>query len=267
MSLSIALALAAAIRPASAADLGVDAQIYQPRPLAVIFRWTGVYVGAHAGGGFGKKSESAVPFPVFPGALVFDSPMSIGLSGWLAGGQVGANYQVGSWVWGIEAQASAADLNGSSVCASTTVAAAALVAGLPPVSGSANCNSKVDVLGTVAGRLGVAFDRFLVYGKAGFAWTNDSYQSRFFTLTGAQLLFSANETRWGWMVGLGLEYGFTDNWSAKIEYNYMDMGSRSLQFTEPTSLATLVSDITERVHVVKIGVNYRLGARSIFVDY
>src|SRR5262245_620211 len=127
-----ALLATSALTPAGAADLGIDAHIYQPRPVAVIFRWTGIYGGLHAGGGWGTVSENSVPFSIlasgslgapnpllpFPGgnaslsAVVYPhSPLlSIGVGGWLAGGQVGVNYQTGQWVWGIEGQASAANI-------------------------------------------------------------------------------------------------------------------------------------------------------------
>src|SRR5438067_798882 len=138
-----ALVLAAAAMPARAADLGVDAQIYS-RPVAVVFRWTGIYIGAHAGGGFGKKEEGRVQFPGFPAGVigavggpiagfpVFAQPFNIGLSGWLAGGQIGANFQEGHWVWGVELQASASRLKGSSVCASS-------IPIVPPFTGSSTC--------------------------------------------------------------------------------------------------------------------------------
>ena len=77
-------------------------------------------------------------------------------------------------------------------------------------------------MGTVAARLGWAFDRLLIYGKGGAAWTNDSWQM-LLLMTDKPLLFSTNELRWGWMAGVGVEYAFTDSWSAKIEYNHMDL--------------------------------------------
>jgi outer membrane immunogenic protein len=294
-----ALLATSAITPVRAADLGVDRYVYQPRPVAVIFRWTGVYIGVHAGGGFGKVDENSVPFSIlasgnllvpnpllpFPGcplsqpncsasqsAVVYPPLLSIGVSRWLAGGQVGANYQVENWVWGIEGQASAANIKGSSLCTSSSVIRNTYT------SGTSTCTAKIDALGTAAIRFGYTFDRLWWYGKVGAAWINSGYQSRLFTNAftfpastfGTELLFSANELRWGWTVGTGLEYAFSDNWSAKIEYNYMDVGSRSVLFTDPNAVAQPANhkaDITERLHVVKIGVNYRFGVRSIFVAY
>jgi opacity protein-like surface antigen len=225
--------------------------------VVVVFRWTGVYLGAHVGGGKGFKEESSVPFP-FAGFIYAPLPASVGVGGWLAGGQVGANYQIDSWVLGIEAQASWASLTGSSTCG------ASILPVIPPGAGGASCSAKIDTLGTAAVRLGVAFDRLLLYGKGGAAWTNDNYQvllnSGF-----KPLLFSANELRWGWMAGIGVEYAFTDNWTAKIEYNYMDLGTDSLHFADTLANVFIDTNIRERVNVVKVGVNYRFGVSPILI--
>src|SRR5438876_10301431 len=102
---------------AQAAELPLP-ELYQARPAVVIFRWTGFYAGLHAGGGGGSKDEGPVPFS-FGTSLITPLPFSVGVSGWLAGGQVGANYQSGSFVIGIEAQASGANLKGSHTCLNT----------------------------------------------------------------------------------------------------------------------------------------------------
>ncbi len=66
-------------------------------------------------------------------------------------------------------------------------------------------------------------------------------------------------------MGAGIEYAFVDNWSAKIEYTYMDLGSRGVRFTNPTALVFLDANIRERLHVVKVGVNYRFGVSTLVV--
>jgi outer membrane immunogenic protein len=252
-----ALACITMMRPAAAADIPVSPLPY--RPAAVIFNWTGFYLGAHAGGGWVRKDETAVPFAL-AGATIATAPVALNPSGWLAGGQVGFNYQAGAWVIGAEAQASWSNLTGNAACSSTATLAG-IVTVLP-----ANCSGKVDALGTIAGRLGVAFDRLLLYGKAGGAWANDKYSSAPTTAALPQLTFNANETRWGWMVGTGIEYAFIDNWSAKLEYNYMDFGTRGVRFTSPTAaLVSLDANIRERLHVVKAGINYRFGPAPVLV--
>jgi outer membrane immunogenic protein len=246
----IAALVAGALQPAAAADVPM---VYSRPPAYVIFTWTGFYFGAHGGGAWGRKeATAALPFtigivPVTP-AIASTDP-----TGGLAGGQIGANYQSGSFVFGVEADASWSDLTGSSTCSLNA-------GGLATFAGG--CNSKVQGLGTIAGRLGVAFDRTLVYGKGGAAWANDKYE-----LNTTILNFNANETRWGWMLGGGVEYSFTDNWSAKIEYNYLDFGTRGIEFTDTTDQFSLNADIRQRIHVVKAGINYRFGWAPVGVIY
>src|SRR5262245_13948834 len=246
-----------ALQPASAADIPV-APAYRPPPPVLILNWSGFYFGAHGGGGRAQKDVTALPFP-FGVATIAPTPFTVDASGWLAGGQFGGNYQVGMWVFGVEASASWANLKGDATCSATSTT------GVVATIVSATCSAKVDALGTVAGRIGVAFDRALVYAKGGAAWTNDKYD-----LTSTNVLlptFNANETRWGWMVGGGLEYAFTDNWSGFAEYNYLDLGTRSIRFVDTTSLVFADTDVRERLHVVKLGFNYRLGGNTVAVRY
>jgi outer membrane immunogenic protein len=245
--------LLAGVASAMAADMPVKAAAYKAPP-AEIFTWTGFYVGVHGGGGWSSADAATVPQTVPGLGAVTAAPVTTNPSGALAGGQIGYNYQTGMWVWGVEADASWANLTASTNACS--VAAGGVV-----ISTACLGSGKVDALGTVAGRLGVAFDRVLLYGKGGGAWTSDAYQ----TVLTAPLAgfngtaFNASETRWGWMVGVGAEYAFTSNWSAKLEYNYMDLGTQRLHFTSATTPLTSDVDIRERVNVVKAGINYRFG--------
>jgi outer membrane immunogenic protein len=247
------LALASA-QPATAADIPVPA--YQPPPTIILFSWTGFYIGGHGGGGWATKQTNTVPF-TFAGALITPAPNSISASGGLAGAQIGANYQVGSWVFGAEADASWSNLTAAPTCTSTTAGGA--------VTLSATCNVKVSGLGTIAGKVGWALDRLLVYSKFGIAWTNDNYA--FTSATPAMPSFAANETRWGWMVGAGIEYAFLDSWSGRIEYNYLDLGTRAPNFTSASGLNFAAINIRERVSVVKLGINYRFGYTTVGVRY
>jgi outer membrane immunogenic protein len=253
------LALAAALQPAAAADIpAAPTPVYRAPPTVVIFNWSGFYIGVHGGGGWASKDATAVAYP-FAGATIAPDPAKVDLSGWLAGGQFAGNYQVGMWVFGVEAQASWADLTGSATCTSTSTTGGVATAV------SAACSAKVNALGTVSGRLGVAFDRILVYAKGGAAWTNNKYELA--STTVLLPTFNANETRWGWMAGGGLEIGFTDNWSGVIEYNYLDLGTRPVGFTDTTGLVVLNADIRERIHVAKVGINYRIGGSTVAVRY
>lgn len=239
------VALTAALQPAAAADLPVA---YRAPQNYVIFTWTGFYLGAHGGGGWGRKDATIAPF-LSGGALIGPPGTNMDVSGGLAGGQIGANYQEGSWVLGVETDASWADLTSNANCAIGIVGVAA------------NCSAKVNALGTFAGRLGFALDRVLLYGKGGAAFANDKYEIN--TISALR----ANETRWGWTVGAGIEYAFADSWSAKIEYNYLDFGTRDLRFSDAAVLLSLDVNIREHIHVAKVGINYRFGWAPVGVTY
>ena len=168
--------------------------------------------------------------------------------GFLGGGQVGFNYQINQFVLGVEGDVSWANLKGGST----------QVFGLAaPVTQS--FNSEVDWTATLTGRLGFAFDRWLVYGKGGVAWAHDKYSTNFYAFPGSVGL---SETRIGWTVGGGVEYAIAPQWTTKLEYNYMDFGTRNVSFAPFTSTA-----IDQQIHAVKLGVNYKFGGGPIMGRY
>ena len=109
-------------------------------------------------------------------------------------------------------------------------------------------------MATAAGRIGYAFNNLLLYAKGGAAFIDEDHFI-IDTPTGFTLA-SASKTRTGWMVGGGLEWGFTPNWSAKIEYNFMDFGNEAITFAV-VGVPAINIDIDQQVHVVKGGINYR----------
>jgi outer membrane immunogenic protein len=117
--------------------------------------------------------------------------------------------------------------------------------------------------------LGVAWDRTLFYAKGGGAWVHDRFWESqpslgsFFGPPGTIYAATTSETRWGWMVGGGIEYAFALNWSAKIEYDYLDLGTHWPVFiptgaaTNFTTLRPFDEDIRQTMQLVKVGVNYK----------
>ena len=244
-AISLSLASGAA---ALAAD--VARPVYKAPPPAPVapYSWTGFYVGIHGGGAWFDKDWF---YPCSATNLLIPGPCDLSQGGhsgssWLAGGQIGFNYQVGQWVWGIEAQFSATRIKGDN-----------LDIAFPTQE---RLHSRTDFIGTVAPRLGLAWDRVLLYAKGGVAWAHDDYW-----LTGVQAhvagmtFATANETRWGWMVGAGVEYGLAQNWSVKVEYNYLDFGTKRIFFTSTGVVPQppFDEDIEQRIHVAKVGLNYR----------
>lgn len=220
-----------AAQSAIAADLPVKAQ---PLPAAVAaFTWTGIYVGGHVGYGWARK-EWSDPFEIPPGIGSHNA------TGWLGGIQGGADYQIGNFVLGVEGQYSWADLKGDHV---------------NPFDIPDILTTKVSSVATVAGRLGYAVDRVLFYAKGGGAWIRDKHTIVDLGIVEA----TASATRSGWLAGGGIEYAFWNNFSAKLEYNYMDFGTRRLSFTDLEGGPNFPLDIRQNLQTVTLGVNYRFG--------
>ena len=117
--------------------------------------------------------------------------------------------------------------------------------------------AKVDAIAAVTGRVGYAADAALFYVKGGGAWADDKYDTRI-TATGVQTA-SASETRTGWTVGGGIEYGFAPNWSVAVEYDHLFMGSPNVTFPASAIAVTRSDNIRQDVDIGTVRVNYRFG--------
>ena len=216
---------------AAAADLPLARAPVAPvaSASAAIYAWTGFYIGGHAGAGFGRSSWSD---PVTGGTNAFSSGAVF-----LGGGQIGANYQWNVLVLGVEGDFNWTKLKGSgSDFLGDTI------------------GTDTQWTSTVAGRVGAAFNRLLIYGKGGAAFARD--RSTFTDLAGNSA--GGAFTRTGWTAGVGLEYGITNNWSAKIEYDFLSFGAQPLNFTTTTP-TTYASSATLNVQEIKAGVNFHFG--------
>ncbi|MTW16513.1 outer membrane beta-barrel protein [Rhodoplanes serenus] len=201
--------------------------------------WTGLYAGLHLGAGRSREDWSN-PF----GPQVFGD--DIGSGGWLAGGQLGYNLQIGSLVLGAEADVSAAHLDGTNTC----------FVGLSPLIGGVDCRSQIDALATITGRAGWAFDRSLVYAKGGAAWARETRELNLVGVGGT--VHEATSDRWGWTIGGGIEHAVLPSVSVKLEYNYVALGDDAVGFGLPPGFAVVDNrTVSQDVHVAKLGVNYR----------
>jgi outer membrane immunogenic protein len=217
---------------AEAADLPVAPTPMVPAaPVAYapqVYNWTGIYFGGHIGEAY-SSSTWTDPF----GSTSNDQFSSWGF---LGGGQVGANAQFNRLVIGVEGDFSW--INSSNK-------------GTDSIGEALTTNTQWT--STVAGRIGAAFDRLLVYGKGGLALAED--QS---SLTDLGSNTATNTfLRTGWTVGAGLEYALDDHWSAKLEYDYLGFGSQTMNFTTP--LESVSSDASLNLQEVKAGLNFRFG--------
>lgn len=236
---------------AGAADLPSKAPAHVS-PAPPPFSWTGFYIGIHGGAGWGTTESTINGITITgigPLAAGLDLPLSShGTNGWLFGGQIGYNWQVNPWlVLGIEGEGAWNNLEGTTPCLVVLA-----------------CKTEVNWTADIAGRVGFAVDRALIYVKGGVVWANSDYSASL-NLAGLGIPFSAStstsDTRVGGLFGVGVEYAFLPNWTAKIEYNFMDFGDNNQTFniTIPAIPATVSVDtsISQQIHVVKAGVNYK----------
>jgi outer membrane immunogenic protein len=220
-------------RPAAAADLPV-APSYAPPG----YVWDGFYLGAHVGGA--TDHRDATIFSIATGASLVSG--STNASGVIGGGQIGFNYTFApDWVLGIEADVSGSDLHSTAIGA--------------PAFGQRD--NDINAFGTVRGRLGYASNSWLFYGTGGFAWADES-------LTRTQLVGAINGASpgtvekasafgTGWAAGVGIEWGFAPNWSARAEYLHLDFGTDSFSFP----LAGQRVDANATIDAGRFGVNYK----------
>ena len=215
---------------ASAADMPVKA----PAPIvAPLYNWTGPYVGIAGGYGWGNSGQTDPGIVI--NQTVTSEDGSYAVNGGILGGTLGYNWQQGPWVFGVEGDYSWADISGSSnVCGA---------------SSPHPCGTKLESLGTLRGRIGYAMGatgNWLPYVTGGLAvgelnaW--DSLLSQ-----------SGSDFRAGWTVGGGVEVGITRNWTAKIEYLYVDLGSQQMFNIVPGVPET----VSFTANIIRGGINYR----------
>jgi|ERR1041385_6354371 len=259
------VAALAMISAASAADLPYKAP--PPAPvMAPVWNWSGFYIGINGGYSWGRSSRDLNFFNPLNGVTIATGTGGgRDLNGGLFGGQVGYNWQASNWVFGLEADAQWTGQRGS-----TTVLCP--VAGCFPtvVPGGtvASLEDKLQWFATFRGRVGVTVTpSVLLYATGGGAW--GEVQSTLglggFTATGIPVTVAGTTStdRFGWTVGAGIEAMFSPNWSAKIEYLYLDMGSISNSVVLPTAAGfPLGANVTSRItdNIIRAGINYHFSA-------
>jgi len=253
--LGTAALLALAIGPATAADLKPP-PMYKKAPVAAVYSWSGFYIGLNGGYSWGRSSTD---FTVT--GVTVDS-VSQDLNGWLFGGQIGYNWQVQTFVFGVEADIQATGQKGTFDFATPTVCPINNIAVLRCITGNGSVEQKLPWFGTLRARLGVTPSAtWLLYVTGGLAYGEVDTNATF-TIASASTSASFDTTRTGWVVGGGAEWAISGPWTAKIEYLYMDLGTVNNSFTglSPFTTVTTNSRITD--NIVRVGVNYRFGGAS-----
>lgn len=219
---------------AEAADLRQLPPVYRgaPPPVVPLITWTGCYVGGNIGGAWSDKS--------FQDALNDYGGHTAG--GFIGGGQVGCDFQVGNFVFGAQGMFDWTSANGSNAWLQ---------------GGNVN-TTNIRWFSTLTGRLGFAqAGGLLFYGKAGGAWSSDDH-----TITNAagNTLWTAGPTRTGWTAGLGMEWMFAAGWSAFAEYDYLTFGTHTIGFQPVAGGLIFPIDVKQNINMFLVGVNFRFGA-------
>ena len=263
-----------------AADLAPRPYLKAPVVAAVVYDWTGFYIGGNAGYSWGRAStdgdltgtqnvsvfRTAGPTLISSTNTVLAALPLTGRSnvdGFIGGGQAGYNWQRGSLLFGLEADLQYSDERGrGEVC---------LVAGCAIGTGLFTANYKLDWFGTARGRVGfLPTERVLLYATGGLAYGQLS-------ATAPLIPLSWGSTRAGWTVGAGAEAAIDRNWSVKLEYLYMDLGNIGSSGATATGVVnqantpgqgfntvtttTLTSAFRTRFtdNILRVGLNYRFG--------
>jgi outer membrane immunogenic protein len=225
----VAIVLASGAQAADlAARLAYKAPVLVPAP----WSWTGFYVGANIGAvrGHSDTNVDSLVFGSYPAA-------SLGGTSVIGGIQAGMNWQLNRFVFGIEGDLSGLSLNSSGLVSAFTV----------PVTYS----SRVNWLATLRGRVGLAFDRALIYGTGGVAFADlkDNVNAPVFPFT-----IDSSSHATGWTAGGGIEYAFAEHWTAKVEYLHVKFHDRS---AFPTILPQYVFQFKHSLDIGRVGINYK----------
>lgn len=231
---------------ASAADMAPRYTKAPPLPVVAAFDWSGFYIGINGGGGSSRScwdltNNLGVPFvpPVAEGCH--------NATGGTVGGQVGYRWQAGTWVFGLEAQGNWADFKGSNTS----------------LFFLATDHSKVEAFGLFTGQVGYAINSALLYVKGGAAVVSNKYSTT--DLATGLLVDTASETRWGGVVGAGVEFGFATNWSVAVEYDHLFMGTHDVSaygvgnFGLAPGQFSATDRIRQDIDIGTVRLNYRFG--------
>lgn len=246
-----------------------DLPAYTRAPMFVdpVFNWTGFYVGGNIGYSWGRSSDSST-LTNTAGTVLFASTGTTDLNGVVGGGQIGYNWQIQNWMWGLEADIQGTNEKGTrdficsaGVCVPTPPAILAPVVGIPvPVA----LNQKIDWFGTVRGRAGVlATPALLLYATGGLAYGEVDSNA---TIGAASTAFAnTGATNFGWTAGAGIEGAIGGGWTARLEYLYVDLGRVNGSFLTTINAfgggvlsANYSSHITD--NIVRVGINYKFNS-------
>jgi opacity protein-like surface antigen len=252
-----------------APKMPVKAPAYKA-PILEAVNWTGFYIGGFGSADLGTADWNTVTTSATPH-----------IGGYNLGGNVGYNWQNGRMVFGLEGALETTNLNGGTACGPLAVTPGPrnTVAAIGPMF-QMTCNAWAHWIAEATARVGVTWDRALLYVRGGGAWTNEQFSAscNFGLMAGNPLAgglanctnplgalsngFTASTGRAGWLVGWGTEFAFDRHWSAKAETSYLNFGDKNVIATDGSLL-----NVGMHIWETKIGVNYRFDSGPVVARY
>jgi outer membrane immunogenic protein len=238
-AIKIASAAAVALLVTTAAQAAdIPRPVYKAPVVAPVYNWSGFYLGGQAGGAFSDSTWATDA--TINNFFVTENHSK---DSWIAGGQLGLRWQAGAWVFGVEGMWSAVDLN-------TNEASPGLAAINRP---NRFRGTDISQLYSVTGQLGYAWDRFLLYGKGGWAG-GEVDRSTLNANNGVSSAISQNAS--GWTVGAGAEWAFGNGWSFAVEYAYYDLDADSQRAVQSNGNQFTYGDFNTEIHTIVARLNY-----------
>jgi outer membrane immunogenic protein len=222
-----------------------------------LYDWGGVYVGGVIGGAWGRTDSSDPGLGIIGTLLNVPVVQTTDSSGFIGGVGGAMRYQLGKLVVGTEADITWGGVNGTSISTFGPL-------GIPAAALTRSIAVNSNWIGTSTNSVGIAHDRWLIYGKAGVAWSHANYTDNW--VGGGVPVFTGtgSENRAGWTVGTGVEWAVWDNWSLKAEYDYLDFGTRTVAINGtvlPSVLpigASFGLQDTSHINEFKAGLNWHI---------
>ncbi|WOH80994.1 outer membrane beta-barrel protein [Bradyrhizobium sp. BEA-2-5] len=244
----ISLLSAAAVMSVSFTGIAKAADLPQrpaykaaPIPVPMMYNWSGFYLGANGGYGWSNQCIDLTAINGIGGVFA-EGCNSKG--GGIIGGQLGYRWQAGQLVYGLEAQGDWANIRNTRISAQDP---------------TRTYKSTLAGLGLFTAQLGYAANEALFYVKGGGAVGSQDF-AVIDSVTGTGLAF-ASRTRWGGVVGVGFEYGFSPNWTAGIEYDYLWRVNESNTFLTPSlrPITSITTNTKTDASLLALRVNYKFG--------
>ena len=220
--------------PAFAANIGPRTHAQSPQ-VEPAYNWTGFYLGVNAGSGSGQTNTDELCFDCNVPGHTFPLGQH-SYSGFIGGGQIGYNYQLGNFAVGVEGDFDGTNIHGA----------------LVGLQNDYVNTTRYNWIASIRGRAGFAIDKVFIYATGGGAFTSVEHSS----LDNAIGAPEASTTKSGSVVGGGLEFAIDNHWSIRGEYLSYDFGRNRLQINL-VPIRPIYFEYTDQIQSVRAGIDYK----------